>query len=249
MIVDVNSVTMTGLVRTRNQDSIFCAFSQNTGVFVVADGMGGHYQGEIASGMATAELSKWWGENQSQIDVLPFGRVVDLLEKQIRDINRLITEHYQMLRQTGGTTFCALLIHQNAYAVFNIGDSRLYLCTKRRVRQLTTDDVWENQPQIRHLKDSPVFITDPRKGKLVRAMGIARETGVSISTNAMEKKMVFFLCSDGVYKYLPEKQLKELLKGVRKKGDAASANEKIRGKVYENGAADNVSMVTVLVRK
>lgn len=248
MITDVNSVSVTGLVRKMNQDSVFHGYVPEAGIFAVADGIGGHARGEIASGMAANGMAAWWEQNRSRAADLPFYTVVELLEKEIRRINGAIAQQYKKAGLVGGCTFCALLIHHDAYAVFNAGDSRLYLCARRRLRQLTVDDVWENLPQVRQLAVSMDLSADPRRGKLSKAMGLAPEIGFSVTTNALEGRMVFFLCSDGVYRHVDERSLQSFLKKIRRAGDPSRINEQIRRAVYENGASDNLSMITVLAQ-
>lgn len=247
MILDVSSVSVTGLVRKTNQDSIFSAWLQGTGLFVVADGMGGHFRGEIASQIVAGEMAGWWQRSQGQIQDAPFYAVMESLEREVGRINAAVAGAYRVMGQVGGSTLCALLVHRGAYAVFNIGDSRMYLCAGRRIRQLTMDDVWENLPEVRRIAENADISGDPRRGRLVKAVGIDGNVSAAIQTNAIEKKMVFFLCSDGVYKHMKEKQLKNMLKKVRKPGDAAVVSECIRRDVFKNGASDNASMITVLV--
>lgn len=249
MILDVDSDSMTGLVRKVNEDAVFSSHLHSVGLFAVADGMGGHFQGEVASNMAVNGLSRWWEQQRTQIEDLPFYTVVESLEKEIRNINLMITEHYFGLKQVGGCTLCVLLLHCNAYAVFNIGDSRLYLYGKKKLKRLTIDDVWENLPKVRQMTDIFDLSGDARRGRLSRAVGLSKDMSPVILTNAIEKKMIFFLCSDGVYKHMSERQLCNLLKKVKKAGDAVCVNKKIRGIVYRNGAPDNLSMVTVLAEE
>lgn len=247
MISDVSSVSVTGLVRTTNQDSIFSAWLQDAGLFVVADGMGGHFRGEIASRIVADEMAGWWQRSQGRIQETPFYTVIESLEREIGHINAVVAEEYRAMGQMGGSTLCALLVHRGAYAAFNIGDSRMYLHAGRRMRQLTVDDVWENLPEIRKLAEIADISGDPRRGRLVKAVGIDRNVSAAIQTNAVAGKMTFFLCSDGVYKHVEDKRLRHMLKKVRKPGDAAVVNERIRREVFQNGATDNASMITVLV--
>lgn len=247
MILDVASVSVTGLVRKTNQDAVFCAWLDGTGVFVVADGMGGHFRGEIASRIVVREMSDWWQRSQGQIQQVSFYAAIESLEREIGHINAVIAGEYRAMGQVGGSTLCALLVHRGAYAVFNIGDSRIYLYAGRRIRLLTVDDVWENLPEVRRIAENVDISGDPRRGRLVKAVGIDGNVSAAIQTNAIEKKMVFFLCSDGVYKHMEEKQLQNLLRKVRKPGDAAVVNEWIRQDVFKDGASDNASMITVLV--
>lgn len=249
MILDVDSDSMTGLVRKVNEDAVFSNYLHSVGLFAVADGMGGHFQGEVASDMAIDGLSRWWEQHRAQIEALSFYTVVESLEKEIKNINLIITEHYAKMKQVGGCTLCVLLLHYNAYAVFNIGDSRLYLYGKQKLKRLTVDDIWENLPKVRQMADTFDLSGDARRGKLSKAVGLFKDMSPAISTNAIEKKMIFFLCSDGIYKHLSERQLCDLFKKVKKVGDAVHVNKKIREIVYRNGASDNLSMITVLVQE
>lgn len=249
MILDVDSDSMTGLVRKVNEDAIFNSHLHSVGLFAVADGMGGHFQGEVASNIAVDGLSKWWEQHRTQMGAMSFHAVVDSLEKEIRNINAIITEYYSGLRQIGGCTLCVLLLYYNAYAVFNIGDSRLYLYGKQKLKRLTVDDIWENLPEVRQMADAFDLSNDARRGKLTKALGLSRDMSPVILTNTIEKRMVFFLCSDGIYRHLSEQQLCDLLKRVKKAGDAVYVNKRIREIVYRNGASDNLSIITVLAEE
>lgn len=248
MIIDMSALSVVGLVRQVNQDSIFAMTKGNTGVFLVADGMGGHFRGEIGSQKAAGMISDWWQATYDFVDTLSFYEVVESLEKKIRDINNDVEETYRVMGEMGGTTFCLLFIQNNSVALFNIGDSRAFASEKGKLKQLSSDDVWENLPEVRAYAESNDITQDVRYGTLVKAVGIYRGISPTITTKAVEKKTVFFICSDGVYKYIDEARLAKLLKKVGKVGDAEKINEIIRTEVYANGAPDNTSMITILVQ-
>lgn len=246
MILDAAGFTDTGLVRSVNQDAGFCDFSSGAGLFVVADGVGGHYKGEIASRMLVGALEQWWQKNRSQVGNLPFYDVVDFLEKEIRRANEQILEEYRRCGQQGGCTVCVLLLCGDKYAVLHAGDSRVYLCDGTKCVSLTQDDTWENKPEIRALAETTDISGDARMGRLTKAVGNKPEISVTVRTDQIRGKSLFFLCSDGVYKYMDEKKfLRELRRGRREK-HASSLNERLREKVYKNGAGDNFSMISVL---
>lgn len=246
MILSAEAFSETGAVRAENQDAILAVYNEYAGIFAVADGMGGHYKGGMASAIAIRMLQDWWERIQDRIAAIPFFDVIDLLEKLIRLMNQEIYRAYCQEGKQGGTTFCLLFVQGDSYAVFNVGDSRLYYYTRRNLRQISVDDVWENQPDIRGLAETVDLKSDPRYGKLTKALGVLEQTSVSLSTGALEKEGIFFLCSDGIYKYYREKELAKTLKRARKPVNAAKALERLKLGVYKNGAQDNLSAILVL---
>ena len=228
MILDIMAMSETGLCRQNNQDSVLALNTEHAGLFAVADGMGGHYKGELASQSAVSLLRKWWEELQECILSIPFLEIVAALEKKIRDINKDVYRMYYEMNQLGGTTLCLLLIQKNTYAVINVGDSRLYRCQKWSCILMTTDDN---------------FSFDG----LTQALGAQEELFVHICTGVIEKKTHFFMCSDGVYKYCENCYLFfELRSLVWKKG--LTVARQIKKRVYQNGEKDNLSMVIVAVK-
>ena len=90
MIKDIISLSEIGLCRQENQDSVLAVNTGSAGLFIVADGMGGHYQGQLASQTAMEFLKKWWERIYKCIDSLPFSEIVTELEKKIKEINKSI---------------------------------------------------------------------------------------------------------------------------------------------------------------
>ena len=122
------AVSETGARRKINQDAVLALQEGDAGLFAVADGMGGHFRGEMASRAAIAFLEKWWVSIRGCIGTMPFLDMVAKLEKKVKKINEAILAMYEETGQCGGTTLCLLFACGNAYAVMNIGDSRLYKC-------------------------------------------------------------------------------------------------------------------------
>ncbi len=247
MIREALAFSETGTVRSENQDAIYIAKTEQAGIFVVADGMGGQHKGAVASGMAVDALQKWWKQLQGGVMAIPFFDVIRSLERAIHTCNLQICHAYQREGQQGGTTLSILLLHGRSYAVINVGDSRIYCCERRKCCQLTVDDVWENQPDIRSLVKTVDLRRDSRYGKLTKAVGVWEQVSFGVTTGSLDREAVFFLCSDGVYKYCDEKKLLILLRKVRRHGDISGALEQIKKNVYQNGAADNLSAVLVTV--
>jgi len=235
-----------GLYRSNNQDAVLAVHTQEAGLFVVADGLGGHDRGELASQTVVTALRTWWEETEEGVLSGVFQDIVGRLETKIKELNEHIFRMYQECGQRGGTTLCLLFICRDAYAVMNIGDSRLYKSGGRGWQQVTTDDVWENQPAVRQLMSEAEIRKNPSYGKLLQALGANENIKISVRTGSIEKGTCFFACSDGVYKYCKEWRFRVCLKKIKNKTDMNVFFEKIRKEVYKNGAKDNLSMIMVL---
>lgn len=230
-----------GLERTMNQDAIFMGANGDIGLFCVADGMGGHSHGERASREIVDGLEQWWKGFQESAYDYDFSRMIYALNQVLEKANRNI---YKMAGsgQISGSTVVVLFIYRGRYGVLNAGDSRIYLCDRSRVRQLTVDEVWENQVNL-HLS-SRVKKQHPNRGKLVNAVGIAEDVRITSSTDQSREGMTFMLCSDGLYKMCSERVITRALKECRR-GTLDEVVKKLIRKAYEGGARDNTSVILV----
>lgn len=249
MIRNVASISEVGLYRKVNQDEVLAVHTEDAGLFAVADGMGGHDRGELASRTAAAFLLRWWKGIESCIFSMPFMDIVEELEKRIEEMNEYIFQMYRENGQCGGTTLCVLFIRGDAYAVMNIGDSRIYKSEGRRCLQITKDDVWENQLYIRQTMGEAEIRKNPFYGKLVQALGSDANISISIQTGTIKKRTCFLLCSDGIYKYCERQWFLSQLRKIRKEKDVARFVRKIREAVYGNGAKDNLSMIVIMLNR
>lgn len=232
-----------GLERAMNQDAIFMGANGDIGLFGVADGMGGHSHGERASREIVDGLEQWWrGFRESAYDY-DFSRMIYALNQVLEKANHTIYKKAGS-GQISGSTVVVLFIYRGRYGILSAGDSRIYLCDRLRVRQLTVDEVWENQINL-HLS-SQVKRQHPNRGKLVNAIGIEEDVRITSSTDQCRKGMTFMLCSDGLYKMLPERQLCSYLRKSRRDSPDIAVSRMIE-KVYDNGAKDNVSVVLVRI--
>lgn len=241
--MEYQGVCEVGLERTMNQDAIFMGANGDTGLFCVADGMGGHSHGERASREIVDGLEQWWEGFQASAYDYDFSRMIYALNQVLEKANRNI---YKMAGsgQICGSTAVVLFVYRGRYGILSAGDSRIYLCDRSRVRQLTVDEVWENQVNLR--LSNRVKKQHPNWGKLVNAIGIAEDVRITSSTDQGREGMMFMLCSDGLYKMLPERLLHSYLRKSRRDSLAVTVS-RMMGKVYDNGAKDNVSVVLVRV--
>lgn len=230
-----------GLQRKMNQDAVFMVADGETGLFCVADGMGGHSHGERASKEVVNSLSLWWQEFRKSSYSSGFSAAFYSLRQTLATASKRIF-YMSAEGEVCGTTAVVLFIFRGQYGILNAGDSRVYLYSGYRVRSLTVDEVWENQPG--NTLDAGEKKKHPNFGKLVNALGIAEQARISGSTDIVRPGMVFLLCSDGLYKMCSDYVIVRTLKKCRK-GLLDEMMNRLISQVYRGGAKDNVSIILI----
>lgn len=250
MNLEIVGKTDPGKVRERNEDSI--ALASEIGLLVVADGMGGHNSGEVASGLAVETVltfaKDFLGKGRN---TLPEGADPALsararqLQHFIQKANTVIFEKSRAFKKDHGmgTTIVAALADDRSLTVAHVGDSRLYLLRNGRLERLTEDHSLV-QDQVRH-----GLITQEQAEKsnlqniLTRALGTEANVKVDTADHPVLPGDVFMLCSDGLTKMVTEDEMAKVL--------AASATglEAVDTLISMANAAGGVDNVTVAVAR
>jgi protein phosphatase len=233
----VGSATDVGLVRSNNQDQ----FLVSPGLYAVADGMGGHAAGEVASSTAIKALQAAFaasGEHSAEA-----------LESAAKAANRAVWEQARTNRgMLGmGTTLVALAVVEhgdgtNALAVAHIGDSRLYLLQEGALRQLTVD-----HSLVQELVDdgqiSPAqAAVHPQRHVLTRALGVEPTVEVDIIDVTPRHGDRYLLCSDGLPREASDEQIAAVLARF---SDPSEAAKELVTLANERGGSDNITAVVV----
>lgn len=245
----VEGISDIGQKRTVNQDAIFihCEETRQLGLFAVADGMGGHIGGEKASRAITEGLKEW-------VDCFSLGDYDDDFTRMLRSLqNKLLQINGQVHKTYGrkevcGSTCVLLFIFREQYGILYAGDSRIYLHAGGKLKQLTRDDVWENQQEIKECYSKTEVLRHPDYGKLIKAVGATDELVLTVKTDRLRGGESFLLCSDGLYKYCEERILKKVMRKLEENRMRQSV-ERLLEEVYRRGAGDNVSLILVQCRK
>jgi len=237
----------TGLGRDQNQDRIFAAENNGCALAVVADGMGGHENGAFASTIICDMLRGWWEKCQNKGMSAGFTEDIAELRNILGRSNQII--HEESKGHICGSTAVVLLIRDGQWAVLSIGDSRCYQLKRgfpyTRLIQITEDDVWEKQREVRFQYSKRQIKNHPNYGKLVRAVGVENSLDCHVKTGRIASGMVFGLCSDGVYRYCLVEMLRQAFLEISKGGVMRQSMESIRQVIFRHGAPDNLSMVVV----
>ena len=226
--------THQGNVRTLNEDALLSRSSD--GLWVVADGMGGHEAGEIASQMIVDDL-----------ETLPHRAYVSDLVDDVEDTLLLVNQKLRIHSAeklnglTIGSTVACLILKEAIGVVLWVGDSRLYRLRGYQFEQLTKDHS-EVQAQIDRGELTEAQAEQSAiKNMLSRAIGAFDELHVDVNAFEIEKDDVFLLCSDGLYNELSSHELKHIL--VSEKLNKLS--EKLMSECLNKEAKDNVSFIVV----
>ncbi|MFQ5597319.1 MAG: Stp1/IreP family PP2C-type Ser/Thr phosphatase [Nitrospiria bacterium] len=242
-----------GCVRRTNEDSIGLFHELN--LFIVADGMGGHAAGEIASKMAVDQIKAYF-KAPPQVDHLKktensvpnADRHQPGLAEAIAHANRQIFVASMENRALNGmgTTVVALLAKPDVAEIGFVGDSRVYLYRNKVLTQLTHDHSLVNEYVKRGILAPEEASSHPQKHVLSRALGTGSKVEVECLQKGPEAGDVFLLCSDGLSNKLSMLEMTSILESSGEGLEKAS--EHMVRLAKEKGGEDNISIVFVAYR-
>jgi serine/threonine-protein phosphatase Stp1 len=229
-----SAATHVGLVRSTNQDSYCC--NAAAGVWVIADGMGGHHGGELASA-AIVERINALGKYRH------FSERLGASRKAILDANQSIFEAAQSEGRQMGSTVVALVVGESHYAILWAGDSRAYLKRGDSFLRLTRDHSQAEELVEAGLLDKAAVAGHPSSHILVRAVGVLPSVEIDeIKGEALETD-VFLLCSDGLHNLVSEAEMAKMIDSEA----FARVSEQLVELGLERGAPDNITVCVVSV--
>jgi serine/threonine protein phosphatase PrpC len=245
MSVLIFGQTDIGKKRTNNEDSYLCYsfedFSEPNYLIAVADGMGGHRAGEIASSLAIESIKKRLIAQYKERTVVD-SDFFDILEDSIQEANsKVFSQASQSNELTGmGSTLVAALLSRNQAAVCNVGDSRAYLIRQKQIEQITTDHNWKSeQIQLGELNEDDIK-DSPYKDLITRSLGLNAETEIDSFPVEVCPEDYLLLCSDGLHSLVTSK---EILKTFRKFKNPEAICQKLIEAANKKGGNDNITVV------
>ncbi|HLU62129.1 MAG TPA: protein phosphatase 2C domain-containing protein [Gammaproteobacteria bacterium] len=230
-----HAVSHVGTVRKINEDA--CLDLPAAGLWAVADGMGGHSSGDVASRSIVTALQ-----------ALPATDSLAMLADHVEDaLERVNTELRELAesasRHTIGSTVVVLAIRRRHALIAWAGDSRVYRLREGRLEQLTQDHaIVEDMVEI-GLISREEALAHPQANRITRAVGAMEALYLDMDIHEIAPGDRFLLCSDGLYKELGDNDIARVLGG---RGNTAKAAVDL---AVERGARDNVTAVTIAVEK
>jgi serine/threonine-protein phosphatase Stp1 len=226
------ALTHEGCVRTANEDSHL--EREDVGLWMVADGMGGHQNGKWASYVVTQAVEETPLEGEFAADI-------DKLEAALIRANQTIYDASEQAGARMGSTAATLYIDGWRYACLWAGDSRIYLLRDGLLSQVTHDHT-----QVQELVDRDALTPEearehPMSHVITRAVGVDRDFGPDVKADDLKAGDIFLLCSDGLTGQVTDTEIGQHLAGL----GARAACRALLDLALDRGAPDNVTVITV----
>lgn len=234
------SITDTGRLRNSNQDCVFCEeneIGRFSNLFLVADGMGGHQAGDLASRLCINEIV-------TQISTMEARTPVGAFEMAIEAANtKVYQKSLESIAFSGmGTTLVGTMVEGNTAYIVNIGDSRLYILHET-LQQITVDhSLVEEMVQSGEIQKEEMR-THPNKNIITRALGTDTHVRPDYFEVKVEEGDVILLCSDGLTNMVEDAAIEATIREC--KDDMKLAGESLVQQANEAGGKDNISVILV----
>ena len=239
-----------GLVRKVNEDSFLCEKlegTEGTYLYIVADGMGGHNAGEVASSMAVQEVASYIREN---IETLKLGdkEIQDLIRNAILFANDKVYKT-SILKSNClgmGTTLSMVLAKDNSIFIGHVGDSRIYLIRENEITRLTEDhSLVAELVKAGSIKPEEAY-NHPQKNVITRALGTEYTIEPDVSQREIQSGDFILICTDGLSNVVYEE---DMIYVVVNTSDLNDACDLLINKAKESGGFDNITAVAIQICK
>ena len=242
MQIHVGAGTDVGRIRSGNEDNFFAEADDRRGVFVVADGMGGHAAGEVASEMAVTIVSRHLLGLSSVRDT----GASQLVSKSLQEANRAIFDRMlaESDKQGMGTTASVMVLSDHGYLIGQIGDSRVYLYRDGTLVQITKDHSYVQEQVDAGLLTPEQARYHPYSNVITRCVGASDEVEADIHSGDVRVGDVFLLCSDGLTGMVDDRRLAQLL--MARSGPGRIVDSLI-AEANGRGGLDNITAIVIQV--
>lgn len=234
-----SSCSHPGMVRKINEDSCLELISLGSGgLWAVADGMGGHEAGDVASSMIVETLQQVQPPNSLK-------SFVNSVETTLHQVNRMLQEKaaQDYEHRTIGSTVVILLTYKHQAACLWVGDSRIYRLRNKRLQQLTRDHSHVQELLDRGLINADEANNHPMSNVITRAVGSAEELQVDKIAFSVEPGDVYLLCSDGLNKVVSDSEIAKFLTNTQPE----HAVKGLLNVALRRMADDNVTSIVVTI--
>lgn len=208
-------------------------------LFIVADGMGGHNAGEVASTLATDAVQKFISHHSQ-------GVPAEIIEAAVQAANDKVLSHASSgtCREGMGTTLAVLWILDSTAYIAHVGDSRIYLIRNGIIKRLTYDHSLVQEMVEQGVLSEPEARKHPQRNILTRAVGRETTALVDVSQIPLESDDKLVLCTDGLSEILTDDQILDLIE-IGSTVDATCS--RLVNEVAQNGGTDNITAIVVSV--
>lgn len=233
-----------GIVRDLNEDNyrLITGHENVPDIFVVADGMGGHSSGEVASGMAVGFAEKYILDNRELFSNEE--SILSIIKQLMEEANTAIfTKAAESQSNFGmGTTLITAVVLKDKMYVGHVGDSRVYLIRDGKMEKITTDHSYIEELIKNGSLTREEAENHPNKNIITRALGCEEEILIDTLTIEIKENDIFVLCTDGLTNMLKEDEILDII--INEDDPEASCSELVR-LANEKGGEDNITVIVV----
>lgn len=226
-----------GMMRNNNQDYVLSFRSSKYTLLVVADGMGGHNAGEVASKLAATTIRDFVFEKYNSYDDKE-----DLIRDAIIKSNSIIFSEQnenEALKGMGTTTTCCMLCGNDMF-IGHVGDSRAYLVNSEGIRKITTDHSFVQELIKNGSITEDEAQNHPQRNLITRSVGTEEHVVVDTLTEKLQEKDIIMICSDGLTNYIKNEEICNIV--LNRKIEAV---DELVHLANERGGSDNISVIIV----
>lgn len=240
--------TDTGIVRDHNEDAFVLPhetdlvnLDKKGYLYIVADGMGGHHKGEVASNTTVDAVSTaYYAKIEPLTTADPEKTIINALADAIQEANFKVLE----ATQGGGTTIVAAVLYDNLLVMMNVGDSRAYLLRHGELQLLSRDHSLVSRLVEMGRISPEEALTHPRRNVLYQALGQGSDLEIHTAIVEIELDDVIILCSDGLWGEVSESAIQDVLLEV---SDPSAALQRLIELANESGGLDNITAIIITV--
>ncbi|MTI79808.1 MAG: Stp1/IreP family PP2C-type Ser/Thr phosphatase [Firmicutes bacterium] len=232
-----SQITEVGLVRPENEDNLLVC--EDIGLFVVADGMGGHRAGEVASREALLALEKELRQminREVQIDQA----MVDAMKNANKHVYKMASKDADLNGM--GTTVTACLVQEKEVLMAHVGDSRTYLMRDNQIIQVTDDHSLVGELIKNGTITEELAQIHPQRNVLTQAVGVSSDIDVDIYKVPLYKGDKLLLCTDGLTNHVKGIEIFSI---VNSADNVAAAVKELANAALDQGGTDNVSIILI----
>lgn len=241
-------LTDTGMVRDHNEDAY--KLPTNTDInklvsrgylYVLADGMGGHQKGEVASAVTTETINaEYYASIIPVPESNPENAIVEALAGAIEKANLKVMD----ATQGGGTTVVTAVLYEDLLVSMNVGDSRAYLLRENELRLLSRDHSLVSRLVEMGKITNEEAQTHPRRNVLYQALGQGSEVEIHTATEKLQLNDIVILCSDGLWGEVSDPIIRDILNSAP---TPLAAAEQLINRANESGGPDNITAIIIQI--
>lgn len=241
-------LTNIGMIRDHNEDAYKLPTDDKAGtlaskghLYVLADGMGGHQKGEVASAVTIETVNSEYYTTVTPLESSdPVEAIIEALTTAIEKANNQVMN----ATEGGGTTIVAAVLHDDSLVAMNVGDSRAYLLRNSELRLLSKDhSLVRRLVEVGKITEEEA-LTHPRRNVLYQALGQGSDVDIHISSEKLQVGDIVILCSDGLWGEVTEPEIKDVLQDAT---SPLAAAKQLIDIANASGGPDNITAIIIQV--